>query len=109
MIHVALYYTDKQTLCGYAFEGHADSAPYGEDIVCAAASTLAIVTENSLEVQGVQYEAEMEDGYLRLMLKEAASEKEALTAQAVLKTLEIGVLQMAKTYPEFIKTDHVFV
>ncbi len=109
MIHVALFYSDKHTLCGYTLEGHADSAPHGEDIVCAAASTLAIVTENSLDIQGVHYDAEMEEGYFKLFLQEARDEKEVVIAQAVLKTLEIGLLQLAKNYPKFIETDHVFV
>lgn len=32
--------------------GHADSAPYGSDIVCAACSVLAISTVNELEKVG---------------------------------------------------------
>lgn len=109
MIEITLYYRADNNLAGYEFSGHADSAPYGEDLVCAAASVLAIVTENSLDAQGVHYEAEMNDGYVKLMLTPAADEREALIAEAVLKTLAVGASSLAETYPSFIKAKQVRV
>ena len=109
MIRVTLYYDTDERLAGYEFSGHAESAPYGEDLVCAAASTLAIVTENSLAVQGVHYEAEQDEGYVKLMLSPIADDREALIAEAVLKTLEVGASALAETYPNYIKADSVHV
>lgn len=112
MIRVTLYHDTNNRLTGYEMSGHADSAPYGQDLVCAAASTLAIVTENSLDVQGVHYEAEMNEGYFKLDLApidDADDADEALVAQAVLKTLEVGVNSLAQTYPKFIKANSVLV
>lgn len=107
MIEVTLFYRTDGKLAGYEFSGHADSAPYGEDLVCAAASVLAIVTENSLDAQGAHYEAEMNDGYVKLMLSPAANEREALIAEAVLKTLEVGAMSLAESYPAYITTNSV--
>lgn len=109
MIEVTLFYRTDGKLAGYEFSGHADSAPYGEDLVCAAASVLAIVTENSLDAQGAHYEAEMNDGYVKLMLSPAANEREALIAEAVLKTLEVGAMSLAESYPAYITTNSVRV
>lgn len=109
MIRVTLYHDTNNRLSGYEMSGHADFAPYGQDLVCAAASTLAIVTENSLDVQGVHYEAEMNEGYFKLDLAPIDDADEALVAQAVLKTLEVGVNSLAQTYPKFIKANSVLV
>ena len=109
MIHITLFHDADKRLCGYEMRGHADSAPYGQDLVCAAASTLAIVTENSLNVQGVHYEAEKDEGYLKLVLMPEEDAHEALIAQAVLKTLEVGVNSLATTYPKYIKANSVLV
>lgn len=109
MIRVTLKYDTNNQLTGYEMSGHADSAPYGQDLVCAAASTLAIVTENSLDVQGVRYEAEMNEGYFKLDLAPIDDATEALVAQAVLKTLEVGVNSLTQTYPKFIKANSVLV
>ena len=109
MIEVTLYYRADGSLAGYEFSGHADSAPYGEDLVCAAASTLAIVTANSLESQGVAFEAEMDEGYLKLMLTHSLAEREALVAEAVLKTLEVGAKALAQDHKEYIKANSIRV
>ena len=109
MIEVTLFYRADGALAGYEFSGHADSAPYGEDLVCASASTLAIVTANSLETQGVSFEAEMDEGYLKLMLTPASTEREALVAEAVLKTLEVGAKTLAQDYKEYIKANSIRV
>ncbi|MDO4280932.1 MAG: ribosomal-processing cysteine protease Prp [Peptococcaceae bacterium] len=96
-------------LCGYDMRGHADSAPHGEDLVCAAASTLAIVIENSLCVQGVAIEGEMDEGYVKVMLKMPDPAQEDPVAQAVLKTFEVGANALAQTYPRYIKVDSVLI
>lgn len=109
MIAVTLYDRADGALAGYEFSGHADSAPYGEDLVCAAASTLAIVTANSLEAQGVVFEAEMDEGYLKLMLTPTSDERAALVAEAVLKTLAVGVNTLAQDHGEYITVKRIRV
>lgn len=109
MIHVSLFYNSTNELRGYQMKGHADAAPYGEDLVCAAASTLAIVIENSLCVQGVTYEAEMDEGYVRVLLTGRGDEQTALIAQAVLKTMEVGINALVSTYPDYIEANSVLV
>lgn len=109
MIEITLFYRADGALAGYEFSGHAGAAPYGEDLVCASASTLAIVTANSLETQGANFEAEMDEGYLKLMLTPARDERGAIVAEAVLKTLEVGVSALAQDYKEYIKANSIRV
>lgn len=48
MILVKFFVDDKQTFLGFDIKGHSNSAPYGEDIVCAAVSSAAFLTVNTL-------------------------------------------------------------
>ena len=47
MINAKVFWQGKR-LIGFDIRGHADYAPHGEDIVCAAVSVLAITAVNSL-------------------------------------------------------------
>lgn len=48
MILVKFFVDDNQTFLGFDIKGHSDSAPYGKDIVCAAVSSAAFLTVNTL-------------------------------------------------------------
>ena len=50
-------------------KGHSGYAPVGYDIVCAAISTLIEATYNYLEATGNDVEAEMDEGYLKVIFK----------------------------------------
>ena len=43
------------------------------------------------------------------MLSPIADDREALIAEAVLKTLEVGASALAETYPNYIKANSVHV
>lgn len=109
MIRVTLYYKKDCTLYGYRIEGHADAAPYGEDLVCAAVSMLGITVGNSLEAQAVPCQGRQAHGFMKLILVEPMSNELACVAQAVLKTFEIGIKQLEERYPTYIKANSVFV
>jgi uncharacterized protein YsxB (DUF464 family) len=51
----------------------------------------------------------MNEGYFKLDLAPIDDATEALVAQAVLKTLEVGVNSLTQTYPKFIKANSVLV
>ena len=51
----------------------------------------------------------MDEGYLKLMLTPARDEREAIVAEAVLKTLEVGVGALAQDYKEYIKANSIRV
>ena len=64
------FFAAQGALTGFSAHGHADTAPYGEDIVCAAVSSACLLTANTItEVLHLPAAAEMKDGFLQLRLK----------------------------------------
>jgi uncharacterized protein YsxB (DUF464 family) len=102
MVTITVFVTENGDYAGYRFEGHADSAPYGEDLVCAAASILAVITENSLEVQHIPHQGQAQSGLVWVQVPVLKDQKQHITAQAVLTTLAVGAKQLAKSYPKYI-------
>ena len=42
------FFAAQGALTGFSAHGHADTAPYGEDIVCAAVSSACLLTANTI-------------------------------------------------------------
>lgn len=89
---------------GFQISGHAGYAKYGHDIVCAAASFLAITVVNSLELQlgcaGIVKGGE--DGYLYYRLPEELNREQQEIAQIILQTLKVGFENLREEYPEYV-------
>ncbi|MFC6322261.1 ribosomal-processing cysteine protease Prp [Companilactobacillus baiquanensis] len=49
MIRASFYQNEEQKFQSFLIKGHADSGPYGQDLVCAAVSAVSIGTINNLE------------------------------------------------------------
>jgi uncharacterized protein YsxB (DUF464 family) len=75
-------------------KGHADSAPEGEDLVCAAVSAVVLGGFNALE-ENKNYEALAHKGYASLVAYKAPNEHD----EVVLKTILIQLQSIAKSYP----------
>lgn len=101
----AILYTSGEKICGFDMAGHANYAPYGEDIVCAAVSVLAIATVNSLETQLGQIRANVSDetGRVSCFLQAVLDEQQEIIAQSIFQTLEIGLRSVEQTYPDYLK------
>ena len=94
---------------GFQISGHAGYAEHGHDIVCAAVSFLSITVVNSLEVQlGCQGTVKGgEDGYLYYRLPKELDTKQQETAQSILRTLEIGFVNLKEEYPKYISIQNL--
>ncbi len=94
---------------GFQISGHAGYAEHGQDIVCAAASFLAITVVNSLELQlgceGIVKGGE--DGYLSYRLPEGLNQKQQETAQVILQTLATGFQNLKEEYPKYISIQNL--
>ncbi len=94
---------------GFQISGHAGYAEHGQDIICAAASFLAITVVNSLEVQlgceGIVKGGE--DGYLSYRLPDGLNQEQQKTAQVILKTLETGFQNLKEEYPKYISIQNL--
>ena len=99
MTTVTLFYREEEPV-GFMCKGHAGFARAGKDIVCAAVSVLSTTCANALQsVAGIEPEAEVEDGYMKVMLPEGCVNHDA---QVILRTFEQGVRDIEASYPKYI-------
>lgn len=85
----------------FAITGHADSGPYGQDIVCAAVSGLAITMINGLQqVPGSnpQVTVDEENGGL-MKVSQLPNDHDT---QLLLSTFFNGIFDMAENYSDFL-------
>ena len=98
MIHVTIYDNPDGQYIGFIFEGHADFAEAGRDIVCAGVSALLINAVNSIESfagDSFRYkEHEGEDKVTFFLTSHPISEK----AELLLKSLVLGLQGIEQDY-----------
>ncbi len=105
MIHAHFETTDEQYK-RFTLSGHADSGPYGHDLVCAAVSALTIGTANNLSrIASIEPEIdadEEEGGFLEVVLPQVDEETHLETAQILLANLYFSLLDIQEEYGEFL-------
>lgn len=79
-------------------EGHADFAPRGEDIVCAAVSALVYALIAALEEKQQIREMVIRPGYVTVAAKDAS-------CKAEFAMLYGGLGQLAARYPQCVKVE----
>ncbi|NPV27192.1 MAG: ribosomal-processing cysteine protease Prp [Firmicutes bacterium] len=104
MVNVQFFYNEQGEIIGFEVEGHAEYAPYGEDIVCAALSVLAQTT-----VLGLQYhlpeppDFKISDGFVRCFLPERLKQRDQENAKIIVETMRLGMETIQKSYPRNVK------
>ncbi|MBR2406109.1 MAG: ribosomal-processing cysteine protease Prp [Clostridia bacterium] len=87
-------------LCGFEIQGHAGYAEQGRDIVCAAVSSAAYLTANTLtEVCGCRAKVQENEGRLSVVV--SSGEEEA--AQIPLKGLQLHLEGLCAQYSTYIQ------
>ncbi|MCD8075759.1 MAG: ribosomal-processing cysteine protease Prp [Lachnospiraceae bacterium] len=84
---------------GFSFEGHAEYAEAGSDLVCAAVSVLALNTVNSIETfteDSFRQELSEDGGYLKMEFPDTVSEKSSL----LMDSLVLGIRSIQAEYGE---------
>jgi len=84
---------------GFSFEGHAEYAEEGSDLVCAAVSVLALNTVNSIETfteDLFRQELSEDGGYLKMDFPCGLSEKSCL----LMDSLILGIRSIQAEYGE---------
>lgn len=86
---------------GFEISGHSDYADEGEDIVCAAISSAALLTANTItEIIGVDADAKADDdGYLKFVV----SASDAENCKNLFAGLELHLSELSKQYPHNMK------
>ena len=108
MTTITVYTLDSGIIRGYEAGGHAGGKRIrGYDLVCCAVSALTQTGVNALcSVAGIEPEVEVRDGFLSCMLPGKLEEKQAETAQIVLRTMMTGLTDIQKIYPNLIRIQY---
>ncbi|MPN58400.1 hypothetical protein SDC9_206105 [bioreactor metagenome] len=85
---------------GFRVKGHAGFAASGTDIVCAAVSSAAYLTANTVtDVLGIDAKPTVSDSRMELMLTKPQAE----LAQTTLQGFALHMRELAKTFPQNIR------
>ncbi len=89
-------------LCGFRIQGHADLAEAGRDILCAAVSSAAILTANTLtERLGARAVVRQADGYVYIWVVREDRER----CRAVLAALRDHLTGLEEAYPTHLQVE----
>ena len=92
------FFAAQGALTGFSAHGHADTAPYGEDIVSAVSSACLLTANTITEVLHLPAAAEMKDGFLQLRLS-----GDTAPAQVLLQGLKLHLSALSEQYPQSIQ------
>ncbi len=107
MIRVRIQRNKDNEILSFNITGHAKTAPYGEDIVCAAVSVLAQTTILGFyEVLHQKPIYEMIDGKLECRMMSSLTDSQKKEAAILLQTMLLGLKNIQQQYPKIIAIDH---
>ncbi|SFP74579.1 ribosomal-processing cysteine protease Prp [Salibacterium halotolerans] len=105
MIEIKVDRSDNGNIDAFSMSGHADSGPYGYDLVCAGASAVSFGAVNAVdEVCGVDLDVELADegGYLFCRIPEGLAEQTGREVQLLLEGMLISLQTIAEQYGDYI-------
>lgn len=104
MITVALVRDNNKAITGFSISGHAQTAPHGQDIVCAGVSALAQSSIMGIERHlGRDIDLVQDSHGLTMRI---IGQPDSLTG-AILETMLLGLTEIAKLYPKSVRiTEH---
>ena len=86
-------------IIGFTVKGHSGTAARGSDIVCAAVSSAAYMTVNTLtEIVNAETQIEVKDGFLHCNVLNCSD-----SARIVLEGFRLHMEQLTEQYPHAIK------
>ena len=87
-------------ICGSTISGHSGFSEEGSDIVCAAVSSAAYMTANTItEILHIDADVTENDGFMSLSLSKSEAEKSAV----VLDGLRLHLTALSEQYTKYIK------
>ena len=100
MIRIA-FFGSGDKLTGFHITGHSGYSEAGSDIVCAAISSAAYMTANTVtDILGLSPEISVDDGDMLLKLRTAS---DADRAADILSGFRLHIVGLQEQYPEFIE------
>ena len=85
---------------GFCIRGHSGSGEVGYDIICAAVSSVAYMTVNTMtDVIGVDVSVSVKDGYMECKI----TPEDAKACSSLLKGLRLHLVALCRQYPQNIQ------
>lgn len=104
MIRIQFSYDTDGRLCGVDSKGHAQSAKHGEDLVCAAVSTLLQTCLVALiDGLSMQPRYHMDEGNMSVVLPESIDQEKREQAHIVFNTIRLGLMGVAINNGSYVK------
>ena len=82
-------------------KGHANSAEYGKDLVCAAVS--AVITGGANALQDKDYDFKMDEGHAYIKALDIPSDYDAV----VLKTIEVQLQTIEESDKKYVRIENL--
>ena len=90
------FQTADDSITGFHLSGHAGAGEHGQDIVCAAVSSAAYMTANTVtEIIGATADITVDDGYMRVMLTDKIAD-----CQDILSGFQLHLEALQEQYPK---------
>lgn len=93
-------------IVSFTLSGHANSGPYGHDLVCAGVSAVSFGTVNAVEALcGVKMSVDQKEdgGYLRCNVPDDLDEATDRQVQLLLEGMKVSVQTIVSEYGEYIQ------
>lgn len=97
--------TEGSRITGFTAQGHSGYASEGEDIVCAAVTSVVRMTECAInDVLGLEASVKVRqsDASITLKLPSSLDEDNESTCQTLLTAMMVYLVQLTEEYPDFI-------
>jgi len=102
MIKVDFFGTE--LIYGFHITGHSDMNPEGPEILCAAVSSAAYMTANTVtDILGIDPVLEVSDGDMYLKCK---TESEAIRCRDIFGGLRLHLCSLSEQYPKYLKVNY---
>lgn len=108
MIAVEVNRSAQGAIEDFTMSGHADSGPYGYDVVCAGASAVAFGSVNAIaELAGIHLEVDMREdgGYFSCRVPEISDDAAAEKVQWLLEGMIVSMKSIEANYRQFIRIE----
>ena len=97
------FITSESLITGFELSGHSGYAEEGSDIVCAAVSSAAFMTCNTItEILGIDADISADSGFMMMKL----SSQDALKAQDILRGFELHMNELSQQYQNNITVNY---
>lgn len=100
MIKIKIERDNRQAVAGFSAEGHANTAPHGQDIVCAGVSALIQASVFGLE-RYLKREITLRQTETGFAVRLAGVPDDQ--TQAILETMILGLTEIAKLNPQNVR------